>query len=91
MLFFAALLLILAHFLSVWAGTPFPIDLVTSDSVSPALMEGDVVAWTPTTIDDVKVTGFYVWSSWYLFAYINFVFTTIVIGLLVFSSRNPKC
>ena len=64
MLFFAALLLILARFLSVWAGTPFPIDLVTSDSMSPALMEGDVVAWTPTTIDDIEVGDVVVFKSY---------------------------
>ena len=63
MLFFAALLLIMARFLSIWAGTPFPIDLVTSDSMSPALMEGDIVAWTPTNIEDINVGDVIVFRS----------------------------
>ena len=63
MIFLAAILLIAARFLSVWAGTPFPIDLVTSDSMSPSLMEGDVVAWTPTNIEDIKVGDVIVFKS----------------------------
>ena len=57
------MLLILARFVSVWAGTPFPIDLVTSDSMSPTLMEGDVVAWTPTKISDIEVGDVIVFKS----------------------------
>jgi len=64
MLFFAALLLVIARFLSVWAGTPFPIDLVTGDSMSPSLMKGDVVAWTPTTIDEVEIGDVVVFKSY---------------------------
>jgi signal peptidase len=64
LIFFAALLLIVARFLSVWAGTPFPIDLVTSDSMSPSLMEGDVVAWTPTNIEDLEVGDVIVFKSY---------------------------
>ena len=63
MIFIAALFLIVARFLSVWAGTPFPIDLVTSDSMNPTLMEGDVVAWTPTRIQDIKVGDVIVYKS----------------------------
>ena len=51
LLFIAAMFLIIARFLSIWSGTPPPIDLVTSNSTTPALMEGDVVVWTPTKID----------------------------------------
>ena len=64
MIFFAALLLILARFLSVWAGTPFPIDLVTSDSMSPSLMEGDIVAWTPAKMEDIEVGDVVVFKSY---------------------------
>jgi len=64
LLFFAALMLVIARFLSVWAGTPFPIDLVTSNSMSPSLMEGDVVAWTPTTIDEVEIGDVVVFKSY---------------------------
>jgi signal peptidase I len=62
-IFFSALLLILARFLSVWAGTPFPIDLVTSDSMRPTLFEGDVVAWTPVKMEDIKVGDVIVFKS----------------------------
>jgi signal peptidase len=50
--------------MSIWAGTPFPIDLVTSDSMSPTLMEGDVVAWTPTDIEDLEVGDVIVFKSY---------------------------
>ena len=63
-IFFAALLLIISRFLSVWAGTPFPIDLVTSDSMSPTLMKGDVIAWTPTRIEDIKEGDVIVFKSY---------------------------
>jgi len=63
-LFLAALFLIMARFLSVWSGTPFPVDLVTSDSMSPSLMKGDVVAWTPTKMEDVEVGDVVVYKSY---------------------------
>jgi len=55
--------LIIARFLSVWSATPFPIDLVTSDSMYPTLMEGDVVAWTPIKIEDIKTGDVIVFKS----------------------------
>ncbi len=64
MLFFAALFLIIARFLSVWSGTPFPIALVTSDSMTPTLFEGDVVAWTPARIEDVEIGDVVVFKSY---------------------------
>jgi signal peptidase I len=63
LLFIAALILITSRFLSVWSGTPFPIDLVKSDSMSPTLMEGDIVAWTPTKIEDINVNDVIVFKS----------------------------
>jgi len=63
-LFFAALFLIIARFLSVWSGTPFPVALVTSDSMEPSLMEGDIVAWTPERIEDLKVGDVVVFKSY---------------------------
>jgi signal peptidase I len=57
------LFLIIARFLSVWSATPFPIDLVTSDSMYPTLMEGDVVAWTPIRIQDIKTGDVIVFKS----------------------------
>jgi len=50
--------------MSVWSGTPFPVDLVTSDSMSPSLMEGDVVAWTPVDIDNVRIGDVVVFKSY---------------------------
>jgi len=64
MLFVAAMFLIIARFLSVWSGTPFPINLVTSDSMYPSLWEGDVVAWTPTKIEDIQIGDVIVFKSY---------------------------
>ena len=63
-LFAAAIILIIARFLSVWAGTPFPVDLVTSDSMDTDLMKGDVVVWTPTRMDDIEVGDVIVYKSY---------------------------
>jgi len=54
----------MARFLSIWSGTPFPIDLVTSESMSPALIEGDIVAWTPSSIDDIEIGDVVVFRSY---------------------------
>jgi len=54
----------MARFLSVWTGIPFPIDLITSDSMSPSLMEGDVIAWTPTTMDEIEIGDVVVFKSY---------------------------
>jgi len=64
LLFAAVLLLIVTRFLSVLSGTAFPIDIVTAGSMSPSLMEGDLVAWTPTNIEDVEVGDVIVFKSW---------------------------
>jgi len=64
LLFAAILLLIATRFLSVMSGTVFPIDIVTAGSMSPSLMEGDIVAWIPSDIDDVEVGDVIVFKSW---------------------------
>lgn len=64
MLFAAVLLLIATRFLTVFTGTFFPVDIVTSDSMTPSLMQGDLIAWTPTRIQDVKVGDVVVFKSW---------------------------
>ncbi len=64
LLFLAILIIILSRFLSVISGTPFPLAIITSNSMSPALFEGDIVAWTPTNIDDVKIGDVIVFKSW---------------------------
>ena len=58
------MLLIMARFLSVFTGTPFPLNLVTAQSMNPTLMEGDVVAWTPTTIDEIEIGDVVVFKSY---------------------------
>ena len=64
LLFLSILMLLSTRILSVISGTPFPIDIVTSDSMSPTLMEGDIVAWTTTDINDVKTGDVIVFKSW---------------------------
>jgi len=46
------------------SGTAFPIDIVSAGSMSPSLMEGDLVAWIPSDIDDVEVGDVIVFKSW---------------------------
>ena len=64
LLFAAVLLLIITRFLSVISGTAFPIDIVTAGSMSPTLMEGDLVTLTPANIEDVEVGDVIVFKSW---------------------------
>jgi signal peptidase I len=54
----------MARFITVWSGTPFPIDLITSGSMSPSLMEGDIIAWTPTTINEIQKGDVIVFKSY---------------------------
>ncbi|MEF8879059.1 MAG: signal peptidase I [Candidatus Thermoplasmatota archaeon] len=62
-IFVAVLLLILTRFLLIWTGGSFPINLVSSDSMEPTLYEGDIVAWTPTKIEDVEEGDVVVFKS----------------------------
>jgi len=64
LIFFAVILLIATRFLSITSETHFPIDIVSSNSMSPVLMEGDLVAWTPADIEDVEVGDVVVFKSW---------------------------
>jgi signal peptidase I len=64
LLFAAVLLLIAARFLSVFSGTFFPIDIVSTESMTPTLMKGDLIAWTPSDINDVKIGDVIVFKSW---------------------------
>jgi signal peptidase I len=64
LLFAGVLLLIATRFLSVITGTAFPVDIVTSNSMSPLLMEGDLVAWTPCSVEDVEEGDVIVFKSW---------------------------
>lgn len=63
-LFAAVLLLIMARFLSVFSGTYFPVDIVSTDSMTPTLMKGDLIAWTPSSINDIKIGDVIVFKSW---------------------------
>ena len=64
LLFFAVIFLIITRIMSVTSGAVFPVDIVTSDSMSPSLVTGDLVAWTPASIHDVKVDDVIVYKSW---------------------------
>jgi len=64
LLFLAIILLIVTRFFSVFSGTAFPINIITSDSMRPALIEGDLIAWTPTNIEDVEIGDVIVFKSW---------------------------
>jgi signal peptidase I len=64
LLFAAILLFIATRFFAVFTGSFFPMDIVTSDSMSPSLMQGDIIAWTPTRIQDVQVGDVIVFKSW---------------------------
>ncbi len=60
----AVVLLVSAKVLSAASGSAFPLDVVSSDSMAPLLSTGDVVAWTPTPIDEVAVGDIVVFRSW---------------------------
>ena len=83
-IFLAALLLILSRFMSIWTGTAFPIDLVTSTSMNPTLIEGDIVAWTPTTIKDIKVGDVIVFKS-----YVNWPGEKLVVHRVTAIKTDP--
>lgn len=62
-LFFAVILLIITKFFCIASDTPFPIDVVTSDSMSPMLMQGDIIMWVPTSINDVQPGDVIIYNS----------------------------
>ncbi len=64
LLFIAVFFLIIARIFSVVSGAVFPVDIVTSDSMSPSLITGDLVTWSPASIQDVKVGDIVVYKSW---------------------------
>ncbi len=70
--------------MSIWTGTAFPIDLVTSTSMNPTLIEGDIVAWTPTTIKDIKVGDVIVFKS-----YINWPGEKLVVHRVTAIKTDP--
>ncbi len=61
--FAAILLLLVGRFLTIVAGVSFPMSVVSSNSMSPALFEGDVVPWIPCGIEDVKEGDVIVFKS----------------------------
>jgi len=62
-LFFAVILLIITKFLCIASDTHFPIDVVTSDSMSPTLMKGDIIMWAPKSIQDVQPGDMIIYDS----------------------------
>ncbi|MBU1941163.1 MAG: signal peptidase I [Candidatus Thermoplasmatota archaeon] len=63
LLFTAILLLICTRFLCIATNTPFPIDVVTSDSMTPTLIEGDIIFWTPIPLTDVQPGDIIIYKS----------------------------
>lgn len=62
-LFLAVLLLILGRFLTIVAGTTFPLSVVASHSMEPALFKGDALPWIPCSIDAVEEGDVVVYAS----------------------------
>lgn len=48
----------------MWTGGSFPVNLVSSNSMNPTLNEGDIVAWTPTKIEEVEKGDVIVFKSY---------------------------
>ena len=63
-LFAAVVLLILSHFLFVYLDRPFPISVVSSESMEPELYKGDIIVWTPTRAEDIHVGDIIVYQSY---------------------------
>ncbi len=62
-LFAAVLLLIIGRFLTIVAGTSFPMSVVASNSMRPALLKGDVLPWIPCGIGDVHEGDIIIYKS----------------------------
>lgn len=52
--FVAVLLIIIARFITIFNGTPFPLNIIASSSMQPSLQKGDIVPWVPCELKDVK-------------------------------------
>lgn len=62
-LFASLILLIVGRFLSIVAGTPFPMSVIASHSMEPSLFKGDVLPWVPCSIDDVREGDIVIYKS----------------------------
>ena len=62
-LFASVLLLMVGRFLSIIAGTPFPMSVVASHSMEPALLKGDVLPWVPCNMEEVHEGDVVVYKS----------------------------
>jgi len=62
-LFAAVVLLIVGKFLTVVAGMPFPLSVVSSHSMEPALYRGDVMPWMPCAMADIREGDVVVFAS----------------------------
>jgi len=62
-LFASVLLLVIGRFLSIIAGTPFPMSVIASHSMEPALLRGDVLPWVPCNLEDVHEGDVVVYKS----------------------------
>jgi len=62
--FLAAFFLVITCFIAAWIGNSVSLNLVASGSMSPALVEGDIVAWAPINIEDVEIGDVIVYKSY---------------------------
>ena len=58
-----AIFIVIIQFLSI-SGISIPLSLINSNSMEPTLMEGDIVAWIPTDINDVKIGDIVIFKSY---------------------------
>ena len=63
-LFVSTILLVIVLVFSLVPGVHLPMAVIASGSMSPTLEEGDVVAWTPLSIEDVSVGDVVVFKSY---------------------------
>jgi signal peptidase I len=56
-------LLVFSRVFSVATGEPFPVSVISSDSMRPTLERGDIVVWAPTRMTDVHAGDIIVFKS----------------------------
>ena len=53
--FAAIILVIITRFFTLFAGAPYPVNIVTSSSMQPTLQRGDIVIWVPCRAEQVWI------------------------------------
>lgn len=63
--FAAIILVIITRFFTLFAGAPYPVNIVTSSSMQPTLQRGDIVIWVPCRAEQVEEGDIIVYKSVY--------------------------